>query len=92
MTPRKKVVKLVSNGVPPSGHAANQNVIMGSQSTKNKSKPGGLDATQAALINTYYQSLQRQMNEGSAISGRPAPEAAPGTNSGSATMPQREIK
>ena len=30
---------------------------MGSQSTKNKSKPGGLDATQTALINNYYHSL-----------------------------------
>ena len=88
MTPRKKVVKLVSNGIPPSGHATNSNVVMGSQSTKNKSKPGGLDATQAALINNYYQSLQRQMNDGCAISGRPAPVAAePGTNSGSATVP-----
>ena len=62
MTPRKKVVKLVSNGIPPT-HAANSNIGMGSQSTKNKStkefksKPGGLDATQTALINNYYHSL-----------------------------------
>jgi len=61
--------------------------MIGSQTTKNKNKPGGLDPSQAALINNYYHSLQRHMNDGSAISGGP-PNAADGNaNGGSATVP-----
>jgi len=61
MTPRKKIVKLVSNVAPP-GHGVGNGVglAIGSHSTKNKKKTtaaGTLDPSQANLINNYYHSL-----------------------------------
>ena len=37
--------------------------IQGSQTAKNAKKPTGLDANQSSLLNNYYQSYQRQMQE-----------------------------
>ena len=37
--------------------------IPGSQTAKNAKKPTGLDANQSSLLNNYYQSYQRQMQD-----------------------------
>ena len=37
--------------------------IPGSQTAKNAKKQAGLDANQSSMLNNYYQSYQRQMQE-----------------------------